>query len=349
MRKIGIFTLNGNYNFGNRLQSYALMSILRKYSYEPENIWITTPEKFKKHTTKRVPAESVADKKFNMFCDFTDKHLKSKHLENVPQINPDDYEYFFVGSDQVWNSTYPSFDPDQMLLNFSKDTQKNIAYAASISVAEIPEEHKEIFKSGINNFKAISVREEKGQELLNELDASQSIQVVLDPTLVLSSNEWDEIVNKPDGLNEDTKYILTCFLGEFADEHRKEVNELARENNWKVINLMDENDPFFCSGPKEFLYLEKHAEVVFTDSFHSCVFALIYNRPFVIYDRVTEGMCPMNSRMDTLINTFKLKDRFHEGTLTENNLKYDFSEANEILKNKQTEAIKFIEKALDLK
>lgn len=349
MKKIGIFTLNGNYNFGNRLQSYALMSILRKYSYEPENIWITTPEKFKKHTTKRETSEINIDRKFNVFCDFTQEHIRNKHLEAVSQINPDEYDYFIVGSDQVWNSTYVSFDPNQMFLNFSNDKNKNIAYAASISVSEIPDEHKEIFKSGMDSFKAISVREGRAKEILKELDVLNDIQVVLDPTMLLSPSEWDKIAKKPEGIDEDAKYILTCFLGEFAEEHRKEIDELAKQNNWKVINLMDENDPCFCSGPKEFLYLEKHAEAVFTDSFHSCVFALIYNRPFIIYDRVTEGMCPMNSRMDTLINTFKLNDRFYKGSITFENMDYDYIEVNEIIKNKRIEALDFLEKALDIK
>ena len=348
MKKIGVITLNGNYNFGNRLQNYAMIEVLKKYTNCVENIWVADKEKYKKRNKKIIFPKTHDDRRFNMFCDFTKKYINNRNIETTNNINTDEYDYFVVGSDQVWNPTFGFFDHTRMFLNFSKDKNKNIAYAASIGIAEIPTEHIDAFKNGFDSFKALSVREENAKRIIEELNERRDTEVVIDPTLVLPSESWDKIAKKPKGLNKNDKFILTCFLGEFSKEHRDEVYEIAEKNNWKVINLMDESDPFYCSGPREFVYLEKNAEVVLTDSFHSCVFATIYNRPFVIYDRITEGMAPMNARTDSLIKTFELKDRVFNGKLTKENLVCDYSRANELLEKEQAKALDFIERALDI-
>lgn len=348
MKKVGIITLNGNYNFGNKLQNYAMLSILQRYTNKVDNIWIAEKDKFKKSTNKISFPKTLDDKKFNTFCDFTNKYINIKRVDSIDKIDSSYYDYFIVGSDQVWNPTFPFFDQYSMFLDFSKDINKNIAYAASIGVSEIPNEYKETFKKGLDNFKAISVREDNAKKIIEDVNGRTDSEVVIDPVLVIPSSDWDKIAQKPKGFNENEKYVLTCFLGEFSTEHRKEINDIASKNNWRVINLMDENNPYYTCGPREFVYLEKHAEVIFTDSFHSSVFAIIYNRPFVIYDRVSDDVAPMNARIDTLLNMFKLNDRLYIDSITEKNLKCDYSEANVILEEEQDKALSFIESALDI-
>ena len=169
MKKIGVITLNGNYNFGNRLQNYAMMEVLKRYTNKVENIWVSDKAKYKKRNKKVFSPKTNDDKRFNMFCDFTKKYISNRNIESTEKINTDEYDYFVVGSDQVWNSTFGFFDYERMFLEFSRDKNKNIAYAASIGIAEIPNEDIESFKKGFSNFKALSVREENAKRIIEEL------------------------------------------------------------------------------------------------------------------------------------------------------------------------------------
>ena len=78
---------------------------------------------------------------------------------------------------------------------------------------------------------------------------------------------------------------------------------MKKENNCKIINLLNKNDPFYTCGPSEFLWLEKNAFLICTDAFHSCVFALVYNKPFVVLGNLKRGM----SRFESLLNMFGLE------------------------------------------
>ena len=123
---------------------------------------------------------------------------------------------------------------------------------------------------------------------------------------------------------------------------------MARENNCEIINILDKNSPFYQTGPSEFLYLEKNAFLICTDSFHSSVFAILYNRPFIVFEREQKGLESMNSRIETLINKFNLKNRKFTGKITEENLQHDYTAAYEILEKERQKSNEFLKKALDI-
>ena len=112
---------------------------------------------------------------------------------------------------------------------------------------------------------------------------------------------------------------------------------------------MDRDSEFYATGPSEFLYLEKHAFLVCTDSFHSSVFSILYNRPFVVFDR--EGNEKnMSSRIDTLLSTFHLINRRYNGiSITKENLEHDYTEADKILEAEKVKSENFLKRALDIK
>lgn len=140
---------------------------------------------------------------------------------------------------------------------------------------------------------------------------------------------------------------MNYFLGELSEKRRKDIERIAKENNCEIINILDRNSPFYQTGPSEFLYLEKNAFMVCTDSFHSCIFAILYNRPFVVFDR--EGVnVKMNSRLDTLLKKFKLEDRWYKDEITEDYLKVDYKDAYKILEEERKKSIKFLRQALDI-
>ena len=130
-----------------------------------------------------------------------------------------------------------------------------------------------------------------------------------------------------------------------SEKRKKEIERIAKENNCEIINMLDKNSPFYQTGPSEFLYLEKNAFLICTDSFHSSVFAILYNRPFVVFDR-EDANVKMNSRLDTLLKKFKLENRWYEDKITEEQLQVDYKESYMILEGERKKAKEFLENAI---
>lgn len=359
-KKVAIITLMGN-NYGNRLQNYAVQKFLTNQGFETEtlkNNYFTNKKvnslknKIKyiysiiKHElllrdgSYRINNSLFTNERTKMFVEFNKNIIFSKHNFNIKKRM--NYDYYFVGSDQVWSPEMGL--QDLGLLTFEEDNKKKISFSASIGVNSIPKAHQESMKKYISKFNKLSVREDKGKEIIEELTGRKDIEVLVDPTMLLNSKDWDLVSKKPKNLKEG-KYILNYFLGELSNDKLEEIKRIANENDCFIVNLLDKNDPLYNSGPSEFLYLEKNAFLICTDSFHSSVFAIIYNRPFVVFEREQQGLGNMNSRIETLLNKFNLNDRKYNGlNITENNLKCNYEETYRILEIEKEKSRKFVEK-----
>ena len=357
MKNIALITINDIHNYGNRLQNYAVQKFLKKYNFNIENIvdnsyfnlYPSIVSFFKLMIKDLLGQYSL--KKYYLFKKFNQNIYYSKYVKNNNdnlKLLSNEYDFFIVGSDQVWNPNFAI--SDVMLLN-NIDDKKKIAFSASIGVNDIPDSLKDKYANSIKKFKSISVREDRGKEIIEELTCRKDVEVLVDPTMLLTAEEWDKVSNRPKQLDKvkEEKYILNYFLGELSNQRKKEIEKIAKKNNCHIINILDKKDPFYTCGPSEFLYLEKHAFLICTDSFHSSVFAILYNRPFVIFER--EGKTEnISSRLDTLINKFNLKNRRYNGkNITEENLNHDYSEAYKILEKEREKSKRFLEKALDIK
>ena len=276
---------------------------------------------------------------FNRNIKFSNKYVTPySNLNNI-------YDYFITGSDQVWNPTFGRLR-EVDLLEFT-EPKKRISYAASFGISSLPEQYNEKLKNALKDYKAISVREDAGKKIIENVVGRKDVQVLIDPTMLLTAAEWDKVAKKPEQLKTD-RYILNYFLGELSEKRKEEIDRIAKENDCEVINILDKNSPFYCTGPSEFLYLEKHAFLVCTDSFHSSVFAILYNRPFIVFGR-EDNTVSMNSRIETLINKFNLKNREYNGKeITKENLNHDYTEAYEILNEERKKSMTFLMKALDV-
>lgn len=353
MRKIGICTINDNNNYGNRLQNYAVQETLKKYCKNVEtinnqkNITRSKVIKYKikdwikKTLNYKINIRYETFKDFNRYINFSKEYIDEKH---IPANLSDKYNYFFTGSDQVWNPTFERMS-DIDFLTFAPKEKRN-AFSASFGISEIPDDMKEYYKERLSQMNHISVREDRGKEIIKELTGREDVEVLVDPTMLLTAKEWDKVAKKPKQLKTD-KYILNYFLGELSEERRNEINRIAKENNCEVINILDKNSPFYETGPSEFLYLEKNAFLICTDSFHSSVFAILYNHPFIVFER-EDNTVSMNSRIETLLKKFNLKNRKFEGKITQENLNHDYREAYEILEKEREKAESFLKKVLDL-
>lgn len=349
--KIGIITINDNNNYGNRLQNYALQSYLKKMGADCNTLnnspYTNTKDKyilrkikkiFKGETYSKNKNRKNSFKNFNAYISFEKK--------NISVYSTDlDYDYYIVGSDQVWNPQIGRCREIDLL--YFCDGMKRISYAASFGVSDISLKEKQNLKIELVKFKNISVREDVGKKIVEETTGRNDVEVLIDPTMLLTAEEWDQVSKKPKMLKKD-RYILNYFLGNLSEDKKQEIERIAKENDCEIINILDKKSSFYECGPSEFLWLEKNAFLICTDSFHSSVFAILYNRPFIIFDRDQEGLISMNSRLETLISKFKLNGRKFEGKITNKNLEHNYTEAYAILKEERTKSKVFLEKALDI-
>lgn len=351
MKKVGIVTIIDNNNYGNRLQNYALNYYLKNKGLSVltiNNSKLNLLKSIKKYirniyTKLKYHNTFLRERNFKLFnknIDFT-KYVVKSYNDNKKLDS--DFDYFIVGSDQVWNPLFDRLSKLDVLSFASKE--KRISYAASFGISDIPKENLNLLDN-IAEFKSISVRENRGKEIIKDATGRDDVAVLIDPTLLLTSSDWDMVTRKPEKLKS-KKYILNYFLGELSCNRRNEIERVARENDCDIINILDKNDPMYTSGPAEFLYLEKNAFLICTDSFHSSVFAILYNRPFIVFERDDKEE-KMNSRLDTLLETFMLEDRKYNGEKIDNNyLNCDYRTTNKILDEKRMESYEFLNNSLD--
>lgn len=350
MLNIGLITIIDDNNYGNRLQNYAVQIVLNKFNLKCETVKNTplfnTKNKFIlrkiKYLNKKpynTYSENINRKKnFELFNQ--NINLSSKNYTIFSNYN---YNLLLVGSDQVWNPNFGRLrEVDLLNVKCNKNTRK-IAFSASFGVNELPanvDKHK-LLKC-FNDFDNISVREDAGKEILKDLGYKGEVSVLVDPTMLLTASEWDKVSKKPEMLKTD-KYILNYFLGDLSKERMNEIRRVAKENNCEVINILDKDSVFYECGPSEFLYLEKHAFLICTDSFHSSVFAILYNRPFIVFDREQENVTNMNSRLDTLISKLRLENRKYNGTyITYENMNHDYTESYKLLEIEREKSKEFL-------
>ena len=330
-RKIGIVTIVDYTNYGNRLQNLALTRLLEEQGFTVINdIVVYTKEEYvertngivKKALKKSVPISvlksRIAPEQYKMdslmrrremrFREFSSRNIKTVDpiiCENLDEavciLEELEIDFYIAGSDQIWNPDYVT----QMygFLPFAPE-DKRFSFAASFGVDSIPDEKKEMFRAGLSGMKYISLREEKGVELIKEL-TGRNADLTPDPTLLLERGEWEKIAAEPDfTLNED--YICTYFLGEVPEA----VRLFVKEKGLCVYNLNRKDDErLFTIDPGEFLYFIRNARFVLTDSFHAVVFSVLFHKEFYVFEREQKGVRSMFSRIDTVLAMTGLENR----------------------------------------
>lgn len=337
VKKIGIVTLYGLFNFGNRLQNYATQKIFLNLGFEVNSLiredFIESGSLINNLKTylliiirkgyyqqfKQNKRRKNNFKNFQKLINFTT--IKKEDISKLRNK----YDYFAVGSDQVWNPCYCE-QLDWYFLDFCDNEQK-ISLAPSIGINVLPNEYNIIFKEKLNSFNYLSCRENEGSKIINEL-TGREVETVIDPTMMLTVEEWDEIIKKPT-FHKEQKYVLLYFLGELGDESIKLLDELNKLD-YKIINILDINSEYYVCGPCEFVWLIKNASLMITDSFHGCVFSILYKTPFISFNR--KGTLQMNSRLNTLLKKFNFEQRMYSNNLsTDEILNQDFSNVEKVL------------------
>lgn len=336
-KTVGIITLNGYKNYGNRLQNYALTKTLEKRGYNVYTIW---KKGFVQKTKDLIKCFLVVFKKYRRFFrfyKFSKLNIKETSFNNS---NIENIDFFVIGSDQVWNQN--EVNSNEYLLGIEGKEKQTVSYSASVGIGYVSAEYEQLYKNKLSNIKSISVREKKGLEIISKVSNRKDVELVADPTLLLTQKEWSSISKKPCFFDNEP-YILLYFLGDISEKDMSEIQRVSKTKGLRIINIMDSSKSYFTYGPQEFIYLIEHASLICTDSFHASVFSFIFDKSFIIFKRDTKYMGDMLSRMTSLTEVYKLNDRLYNGDcITENNFNHDYNESYKILESERVRSINYL-------
>ena len=342
-KRIGIITLYGLDNYGNRLQCYAMKRIARKFAKKTniliENRNIAILNKIQIVMRMFVRGEKRKEyHRMHLFNKFMRIEFKNLFYDK------NKYDYYICGSDQVWN---PWWGGSEFWFAAFAPSSKRVSYAASFGVSQIPQDKKCDYIRFLNGMKAISVRENSGADIVRSLTGREAL-VVVDPTMVLSRDEWKRVEKKPKYIK-NKNYVLVYFLGEMQDCVKRYINNICTVYNLDLINLepLNTNRYWYETGPSEFIWLIENCKLVLTDSFHGTVFSVLMDVPFIVFDRV--GIADsMKSRIDTLLSTLKLEDRRFNDQSGDDIFKCEYRHVGEILEKEKEKAANFLKRAMEL-
>lgn len=380
-KKVAIITIDDLSNYGNRLQNFAMQEILKSFECEVSTIRVSLfqdlyylwprnkkycikqylysydcikylvhkikgrkTESFQKNIKKDIPKveRRIAFEKFNeKFIHYDTNRIVSEPIKKKLYKK---YDYVVTGSDQVWNPLY-GLPKCAMYLRFVPK-RKRIAIAASFGVSNIPQEHLDIVKKYLKGMKYISVREISGQKIVKELTGNKS-DLIMDPTLIVEPKVWGEVMEDATA-NLPEHYILTYFLGEVSSKKKESIEKIAQQKNCEVIWMNSEAcRDVYNWGPENFLKAVHGCEYFFTDSFHGCVFALLFHRQFKIFYR--EGnQLDMFDRIRTLLNIVGLESQIAKNELRDIGFieRERFEKADAILEKERVRVEKIIREVL---
>ena len=308
--KIGIVTFTTGDNYGQRLQNYAVQTLLKSIGADVCTLRQQLPRQTLAHRIKSGAHDMIQGvwgvnrSRHRSFVKF-DEHYITYCPYCPSKDGVDDsfgnFDAYVAGSDQIW-SPYIS-DPDgYMFLAFAGEA-KRIALSASIAAPSIPHNKAAKYAEWLSAFDHISVREDNASALIADL-IGKSVPVLIDPTLMFDADFWQTISHKP-SQSIPAEYALKYFLGS-APEKELYFETYCRSRNLPVIDLCGDKY-FYVNGPSEFLYLIEHASLVATDSFHGSIFSILFGKPLLIFERAGSEYV-MTDRFDTLAAKLGLGD-----------------------------------------
>jgi hypothetical protein len=317
-------------NYGAMLQAYALNEYLSQRGHEVCFIdcpYICKPKyPFWRILASRSLLGVKLKIKHNLaredMCGFVKRLNATKAYKSYQALtaNPPDFDVYIVGSDQMWNPAWCLKELDTVFLNFGSARAKRVAYAVSLGATSWPENALPKLKQLLNNFSALSVREQSGADLIKRISGKESV-VLPDPTLLFDADFYQKLCGSDGDTHE--RYIFRYALDWDQGKVAKVYEIVADDLEVKLVRTQYRND--FSSLTRrvfkikkqisvtEWLYSFANAEFVVTDSFHGTVLAIINHKPFITTligkAHKLEGM---NERIVSLLRFLGLEDRMVE-------------------------------------
>lgn len=376
-KKVGILTLPlRNYNYGGILQNFALQQFLEKnFQVEVETIDID-------YSNSKGNLKAQIKSALFKFLYFDLKAIRSKvnkHLENFIQkhikltetiytvaelenlIEKKGFHTIITGSDQVWRLKYLNSNLEKLLfLDFQKKSTLKIAYAASFGVDELEDiSASKRIKSYLSVFNAISVREKSGVKIC-EQNFGINVQHLIDPTLLLSVDDYIGLMNKQKGMQNRKPVFFSYVLDQSVEKQTliKELQLKMGTESYQIELLNDKLGSINKSNYKslknskatpveDWLHRFYEADYVITDSFHGMVFSILFNKKFLVWGNESRGL----TRFHSLLDKLDLRDRIIDSSSLDEIQKalkspIDYVKVNEVLQSEREKSYQFFKKHL---
>lgn len=367
--RIAILTQPLGFNYGGILQNFALQTVLLRMGHE---VITLDPKRYKlswwqhflhivrqmvsryllRRYNKSILSKWRTDNKVrklgaNTFR-FVDKYIRRKEYADLyHDVTSDEFEAYIVGSDQVWRPEYNPQLPNKFL-TFTRDWNvRRIAYAASfgISTWSADTSTTEKCRKGLRKFDLVTVREDSGVTLCNKLFGVQA-QLVLDPTLLLTKEDYCSMLHLSKVPK--SKGNLLVYILDYTDDKLKLIQRVTDDYHLIPFRVNSDYENYKADLSRriqppveQWLRGFYDADYVVTDSYHACIFSIIFGKPFVVYANSGRGMTRFNSLLGQLFlqnNLVLSSDEFHGFN---NDYQVSIKEL-EILRKKSIEILKKI-------
>lgn len=354
--KIGILTFHDTTNFGSLLQTYGLYKAIENLGKECEVIdyqcqsiierELPRPIKFTfniRSLARQLLSHYFATRKYRELSAFSENRLKLScryDRSNITICN-NSYYKFVVGSDIVWGLDITKGDT-AYFLDFVSDKSRKFAFSSSVG-NPWKDSEKAVVSPLLLDFAYIAVREEESAQWVEELTAKRP-DVVCDPTMLISSDEWAAI--KSDKYI-DRKYVLVYFDNsrgsclDMAKQYAKQHNLEALFINYGIpVKGASSVHPYSL---EDFLSLIYYADRVFTASYHGMLFSVYFNKQFVFFNRAHK------SRMNTLAKILNVQNCNGENVDVLKMPMVDYDVVNNLVEQYRNHSIEKLKYILDEK
>lgn len=370
--KILVSTIIDNINFGTYLQAFATSYLLQKRGAEVELLNYIRPyldttyyaKKILKDESRSFPIRVLKSILYiilgNLEIRNVKKFLKSKvkltskiqSLQELQTLSKKEYDLFLTGSDQVWNSQHNlGIDP---IFFFEGVKGRKASLAASVGLNSFENAEKYRIKSLLTEYTLISVRESYGKDAIEDLgiDGNQ-IEQVLDPTLFISSNEWQNISRAK--FKKTEKYLLIYSVEVGKDDIvQKIAKKIAKEKGLKTYlvsatpknrrSVRSVDRAFTFASVDMFLSLMANADYVVCSSFHGTAFAINFNKQFV-----TIAPERFNTRVNSILKLLHLQNRYVESECDIPDEEIDYKEVDKLLESEREKSERVLNRIIEIK
>ena len=383
---IGLVLAHHVTNYGALLQAYAVQTAVESLGFSTKIIdykshkfqrgikfdfgivawlWDSLKSKYSKKKFNQTPLDEIhLNNKRNRKLRFNE--FNTEMLHNIEVFNGIDAlrnsakncKGVLIGSDQMWLPGV-SFGNYQSLRFVPKGVRR-ISYATSLGVSKYPKYCYRSAKDMWKNIDFLSVREEQGKAIINDIAPDLNVEVVLDPTYLFSKDEWEKRI--PIKRMTEEKYVLCYFLGN-SESQQKMAQEFCNRKGLKCYSILSDEsisaidttfpDKVITGGSaQDFVNWIRGAEYIITDSFHGLAFSVINEKQFFVFYRQRIDHKPnRNSRINNILSKFNCQSRLitNDQTNIPDINPINYNEVSEILSDLRSKSWRFLKNALTFK
>ena len=361
MKKVALLNLPFDNNYGGNLQRYALMKVVSNMGYDIYHIYLSQKEQLpwykvafsysKRYIQRHLFHKEIIvfqerelnrknAKKNELALDFYEKYIKHTSpcysISDVSKVCKDQFQIFVVGSDQVWRKAMAGLlGIENYYLKFVRN--KNIiriAYSVSFGTEHCDYVDYDIkrLSSLYSKFNAVSVREIDALKTIEQLKWNNPKPILtLDPTFLLPSQEYVKLIIE-NNCKKTTKGKLFCYILDINDDIISLIR--TKEKEYRVTSVIQQLDESETISIPQWIANIYYADYIVTDSYHGCVFSIIFNKPFLFVGNERRG----NSRIKSLYSILGINE-------TDD---IDYEVVNKKIESLRVDSILFLKKSLSI-